>query len=65
MHSRCQMTNQSFEACKVGAKKVTVKGRSLVWKKLVKTLDRMRHKTPEDLGKGLDRGRTQCKPTKN
>lgn len=54
MCSRNQMRRQNCEACPVGAKMATIKGRCLAWEK-----DQIGcgYETPGELGKGLDRGK--------
>ena len=42
MGTRSQMMKQNYEACVVGAKMVTIKGRSLAWKKLGKRQHKIR-----------------------
>ena len=45
------MTQQNYEACTVGVKMATIKGRSLAWEKDQRGSGQ---KSPENPGKGLD-----------
>lgn len=59
MYSRNRMRRQNCEACPVGAKMATIKRRCLAWGK---DQTGWGYDTPEELGKGLDRGRPSSSP---
>ena len=57
MYSGSQITKEHYEACTVGVKMATIKGRRLALENLGKDWVGEGHKTPEDPGKELDRKR--------
>ena len=64
MYSGSQITKEHYEACTVGVKMATIKGRRLALENLGKDWVGEGHKTPEDPGKGLNsRKETLLSPT--
>lgn len=62
MWSRGQMMRQNYEACAVGIKMATIKGKSLAWENVGKGYVGYRYEILEDPGKGLDGGGTNVVP---